>query len=124
MRVYGQRAGSRRARTSLLLAKNGEKLLAPMLFEGTCNHHIFNAWVRRRLLRALPKKALVILDNAAFHKHPSTRQLIESKGHVLLFLAPYSPDLNPVERTFASIKAFRRKTQLQPDALMFSYLGD
>lgn len=123
-RVYGKRSGNSRPRTSLLLAQHGKKLLAPMLFAGTCNTAVFNAWVEQVLLPELPPKSLVIMDNAAFHKHPSTRQLIESHGHVLLFLAPYSPDHNPIENTFSAIKSFRRKTQLLPFELMCNYLGE
>lgn len=51
----------------------------------------------------------VIMDNAAFHKSPETRKLIESAGCRLLFLPPYSPDLNPIENTWHEVKSvFKR----------------
>ena len=50
---------------------------------------------------------LVIMDNAAFHTSPDTAQLIAATGATLLFLAPYSPDLNPIEHDFAALKKRR-----------------
>jgi len=113
--VYGVRSGNSRPRTSLLLAKHGKKLLAPLLFAGTCNAGLFNAWVEQVLLPELPPKSLVIMDNATFHKQPITRELIEAHGHKLLYLAPYSPDHNPIEQTFATLKAARRRLRCSPD---------
>jgi transposase len=89
-----------------------------MLFAGTCNTLVFNAWVEQSLLPELPPKSLVIMDNASFHKHPQTKKLIESHGHMLLYLAPYSPDHNPIEQTFAHLKARRRRTQQSPQQLL------
>ena len=117
--VYGKRTGKRKARTNLLLAQVGKKLLAPMLFLRTCNADIFNAWLEQCLLKELPPKSLVIMDNAAFHKSSKTREIIEKAGHILLFLAPYSPDLNPIEQTFAILKARRRKFNCDPEDLEY-----
>ncbi len=89
-----------------------------MLFAGTCNTAVFNTWLEQCLLKELTQPSVIIMDNAAFHKSSQTKQLIESHGHVLLYLAPYSPDLNPIEHTFAHLKAKRRKTQLPPEQLL------
>jgi transposase len=51
------------------------------------------------------------MDNATFHKSEETKQLLESKGHTLLYLPPYSPDYNPIEHKWAQAKKLRRKTQ-------------
>ena len=64
------------------------------------------------------------MDNASFHKHPKVRRLIENAGHVLLFLAPYSPDHNPIENTFSGIKSSRRKPQLSIPTMLCNYLWD
>ncbi len=117
--VYGKKTGKRKARTNLLLAQFGKKLLAPMLFLRSCNADIFNVWLEQCLLKELPSKSLVIMDNAAFHKSLKTREVIEKAGHILLFLAPYSPDLNPIEQTFAILKARRRKFNCTPDELEY-----
>ncbi|SVC55660.1 uncharacterized protein METZ01_LOCUS308514, partial [marine metagenome] len=52
---------------------------------------------------------VIVLDNASFHKRQETQLLLSQKGHTLLFLPPYSPDLNPIEHTWAQLKAIRRK---------------
>lgn len=79
-----------------------------MLFSGTTNTALFNDWIEQSLLPELSPGMTVILDNAAFHKSKATEQLIRSAGCELLFLPPYSPDLNPIETTWANIKNFRK----------------
>ena len=66
-----------------------------------------NAWLKARLCPRLTRQHLVIMDNAAFHKSPDTAKLIEHTGATLLFLPPYSPDLNPIEHDFAALKKQR-----------------
>ncbi|HHW76190.1 MAG TPA: IS630 family transposase, partial [Xanthomonadaceae bacterium] len=97
-RVQGLVSGHKRPRTSLLAARIGSRLEAPLLFDGTCNTAVFDAWLARQLCPLLTPEHVVILDNAAFHKSAKTRELITAQGARLLFLPPYSPDLNPVER--------------------------
>lgn len=89
---------------SLLGAYLNKKLIAPMLFNGTCNTSIFNEWLKHFLLPSLTKPSVIILDNATFHKARSTLKLIKEAGHRLLFLPPYSPHLNPIENLWANIK--------------------
>ena len=107
-RIYGLKSGQKRPRTSLLAAQIGRNLEAPLLFQGTCNTEVFNTWIEEQLLPLLHEKSLVIMDNAIFHKSQKTKDLIESKGAKLLFLPPYSPDLNPIEKKFGSLKRFRQ----------------
>jgi transposase len=49
------------------------------------------------------------MDNASFHKGTNMQQAVEAAGHVLLYLPPYSPDLNPIEKKWAQVKSIRRK---------------
>jgi transposase len=74
------------------------KSIAPMVFNGSCNTELFNAWVEQFLIKELKRGQVVIMDNAAFHKSLKTKELIESVGCKLIFLPPYSPDLNPIEK--------------------------
>jgi len=106
-RVDGLISGHRRPRTSLLAARIDGRLEEPLLFEGTCDTRVFNAWLQTRLCPRLTAQHLVIMDNAAFHKSPESAQLIEETGATLLFLPPYSPDLNPIEHDFAALKKRR-----------------
>lgn len=95
--VYGETgSGHKRLRTST------------SLWEGTCNAQIFNDWLEKQCLHTLHENHVLIMDNADFHKSNKTKDLIESKGSRLLYLPLCSPDLNPMENDFASIKKLRR----------------
>ena len=108
-RVYGGGcSGKRLSRTSLLLAQCGLKRFSPLLFSGTCTTTLFNRWLEKSLLLALRSGRTVVLDNAAIHKNKETEQLIGKAGCELLFLPPYSPDFNPVEKTFRTLKKRRQ----------------
>ena len=80
------------------------KSIAPMVFNGSCNTKLFEAWVEQFLIKELKPGQFVVMDNASFHKSQKTRELIESVGCKLIFLPPYSPDLNPIEKFWANMK--------------------
>ena len=73
------------------------------------NSRIFEAWIEAQLAPTLSPGDVVILDNVGFHKSERAEQLVKAKGAWLLFLPPYSPDLNPIEMAFAKLKAALRK---------------
>ncbi len=104
-KVFGEISGRRYARESFVAAKRGPEILAPFCFQGTCNTDLFNLWVETCLVPVLKPGQVVILDNATFHKSEKTKALIESANCTLLFLPPYSPDLNPIETFWANLKA-------------------
>lgn len=106
-RVAGRCSGHRRPRTSLLAARIGQTFAAPLLFEGTCNTSLFNAWLAYELCPLLNATHVVIMDNVPFHKGAHTHALLKATGATLLFLPPYSPDLNPIEQDFAALKKRR-----------------
>lgn len=107
-KVYGLRSGRQRPRTSLIAARvEGGDFIAPFLFQGNCDTDIFNAWLETYLCPLLEDTHVVVIDNVQFHKSEKTKQLIESRGAILLFLPPYSPDLSPVENDFANMKNIR-----------------
>ncbi len=107
-KVHGERSGNKRPRTSLIAARRGRKLIAPVLFQGSTDADWFNQWLRDHLLPTLTRPSIIILDNAAFHKTTPTIAMIKNSPHVLLFLPPYSPDLNPIEQDFATLKKRRQ----------------
>jgi transposase len=102
--VVGEISGKRFGRESVVAALQNKKLLAPMCFEGTCDTNLFNVWLKQELLPNLIQGQVLILDNASFHKSAETKTLIESCGCEILFLPPYSPDLNPIEKYWANMK--------------------
>ena len=124
-KVFGERSGKKRPRTSLISARQGKRLLAPILFEGSMNATLFNYWLQSHLFKELSQGSTIIMDNATFHKTADTKQLIEQAGHNLLFLPPYSPDFNPIEQDFAIMK---RRRQFLPadtsiDEVVSSYVN-
>lgn len=104
-RLYQTVAGKRRGRTSIIAASQGSKLVAPLTFDGTCTTEVVDAYFARVLLPALPRGSIIVLDNARFHQSPTTAQLVADAGCELMFLPPYSPDLNPIEHLWAALKA-------------------
>jgi transposase len=83
--------------------------IAPMLLDGPMDGEVFRAWCEQMLAPALRPGDIVIMDNLAAHKVAGVRQAIEARGAMLLYLPPYSPDLNPIENAFAKLKAHARK---------------
>lgn len=103
-RVYGERPSGKRPRTGLIGGWLNGSLIAPVLFQGTCNTIFFNEWLENHLIPALPDRSVVILDNATFHKSRKTVKLLKAAGHTILFLPPYSPHLNKIEKLWGTIK--------------------
>jgi transposase len=83
--------------------------IAPMLLDGPMDGEVFQAWCEQMLAPALRPGDIVIMDNLAAHKVAGVSQAIEACGATLLYLPPYSPDLNPIENAFAKLKAHVRK---------------
>ena len=96
--VYGAISRMRHTRESFIAAQKEEQVLAPFCYRGTCDTVLFNMWVKDFFLPELKPGQVVMIDNAAFHKSQETKKLIETAGCRVLFLPPYSPDLNPIEK--------------------------
>jgi transposase len=107
-KVFGRISGNNRKTTNLIMAQRGREWLAPMLFESTCNHHTVSTWIEQCLIPELRPNSIVIMDNAPFHNKPQMKALLEKHGHSMLPLPKYSPDLNPIEQSFAIIKRRRK----------------
>lgn len=98
------------------------KFINVVLFEGNVDSDIFYAWVSSELLPVLPEHAIVVLDNATFHKRQDIQNIIRNAGHTLEYLPPYSPDLNPIEHKWAQAKNIRKKERCNVDALFSQHL--
>jgi transposase len=83
-------------------------LIAPWVIDAPMNRVIFETYVETQLAAALKPGDVVILDNLSSHKSERAEKVIRAQGAWLLFLPPYSPDLNPIEMAFAKLKAHLR----------------
>ena len=94
---------------TFLAALRNDGITAPCIFDGPINAESFQRYVEQFLLPTLKRGDIVIMDNLGSHKGEAVRTAIKSVGARLLFLPPYSPDLNPIEQVFAKLKHILRK---------------
>ena len=96
---------------TFLAALRHDRIDAPCVLDGPINGQLFLAYVEQFLVPTLAPGDIVIMDNLGSHKGQAVRQAIRGCGAKLLFLPPYSPDLNPIEQVFAKLKTLLRKAQ-------------
>lgn len=101
------------------------KFITVSLVEGSTNTSVFYAWLTQDLLPKLKESCAIVMDNASFHKNDKIKQAIEEQNHTLVWLPPYSPDLNPIEKGWAWVKRLRRKLRIKSvDELFQEHCGD
>jgi transposase len=96
---------------TFLAALRHDRIDAPCVIDGPINGQLFLTYVEQFLLPTLAPGDIVIMDNLGSHKGLAVRQAIRRCGAKLLFLPPYSPDLNPIEQVFSKLKTLLRKAQ-------------
>jgi transposase len=108
-RIYGQRPGKKRERISIMSGYHLGKLVAPFTWIGSCNLQVLITWLTEMLLPTIGAGKKIVLDNASFHRCKLVRKVVETAGCELIYLPKYSPDLNPIEHPWHSIKQRVRK---------------
>ena len=98
-------------------------LTAPAVFDGPIDGASFRAYIAQILVPTLATGDIVIMDNLSCHKSPAVRRAIEDAGASLWFLPKYSPDLNPIEHTFAKLKAILRKARCRTREVLWATIG-
>ena len=89
--------------TTFLCGLRAEGLVAPLVLDGAIDGPAFLAWVEQALAPALRPGDTVVADNLGSHKVAGVREAIEARGASLLYLPPYSPDLNPIEMVWSQM---------------------
>ena len=99
-------------------------MTAPLVVDGAMNGETFRAYVEQVLAPTLQPGDRVIMDNLGSHKVAGIRAAIEARGASLIYLPPYSHDLNPIEQAFAKLKALLRKIAARTVSALWDALGD
>jgi transposase len=109
--------------STFLAALRHDTITAPCVIDGPINGETFTAYVEQFLVPTLAAGDIVIMDNLGSHKGAAVRAAIEAVGARLLFLPPYSPDLNPIEQVFAKLKALLRKAAARSIEALWDAVG-
>jgi transposase len=96
---------------TFLAALRHDRIVAPCVIDGPINGESFRAYVEQVLVPTLQPGDIVVMDNLGSHKGHAIRKAIRAAGARLVFLPPYSPDLNPIEQVFAKLKTLLRKAE-------------
>jgi transposase len=106
--------------TTLIAALDHRGMRCSTTVDGAVNRDVFEAFVEQVLASTLSPGDVVVMDNLSSHKGTTVRELIEQRGATLLFLPPYSPDLNPIELAFAKLKQLLRSAGHRTMAALWS----
>jgi len=99
-------------------------ITAPFVIDRAMNGPIFLVYLRQCLVPTLSPGDIVVMDNLPAHKLAAVREIIEAAGATLLYLPPYSPDLNPIEQVFAKLKALLRKAAKRSIDALWKQIGE
>lgn len=117
-RVPGEAPYGHWKTTTFIAGLTSDGFIAPLVIDGPMNRVIFTAYVEQMLAPQLRPGDIVVLDNLSSHKNPEARKAVQAVGARLMFLPPYSPDLNPIEMAFAKLKnALRSAAERSRDTL-------
>lgn len=105
-------------RTTILSSMRLDGTIVPLVFEGSLNGDIFRVYVQQFLAPSLRPGDVVVMDNLSSHKVSGIAEAIEAVGASILFLPPYSPDLNPIELMWSKLKATLRKLKIRDKDLL------
>lgn len=109
--------------TTFVAGLRQDGLTAPFVIDGPINGDWFLVYVEQVLAPTLSNSDIVIMDNLASHKVAGVREAIEARSARLLYLPPYSPDLNPIEKAFAKLKALLRKAAARSIESLWKLIG-
>jgi transposase len=122
-RLYAKAPFGKWRTLTFLAALRCDRIDAPCVIDGPVNSQLFTAYVEQFLVPTLSPGDIVIMDNLGSHKGQAVRRAIRNVGARLLFLPPYSPDLNPIEQVFAKLKTLLRKAEARSVEATWNSIG-
>jgi len=109
--------------TTFIAGLRATGVTAPLVLDGPMTGQAFRAYVEQCLAPTLSPGDVVVMDNLAAHKVAGVREAIAGAGASILYLPPYSPDLNPIEQMFAKLKALLRKAAARTREALWATIG-
>ena len=122
-RAYFEAPRNWGANVTLLSSMSLEGMWPSLAVEGSTTREVFEAYVERVLAPELRPGQVVVMDNLSSHKGSRIRRLIEERGCELLYLPPYSPDLNPIEEAFSKLKGALRRAEARSREALIEAMG-
>lgn len=133
-RLYGRAAKGERvvdrvpqnygSNTTMLATLSVSGITAPMTINGAVDGDVFKVYVEQVLGPTLNTGEIVVMDNLPAHKVKGIRELIEARGAFLIYLPPYSPDLNPIEKCWSKIKTYLKRAKARTRAELEKALAE
>ena len=122
-RIHAKVPRNRGKNTTLLASMTIEGMGPCVAVEGSTTSAVFEAYVEQVLVPTLRPGQVVMLDNLTAHKGARVRELVEGRDCELMFLPPYSPDLNPIEEAFSKVKALLRRAEARSRGSLVDAIG-
>ena len=104
--IEGSFSGKRFARTNFIGGLCNGKIVGGKFYKHSTNSKFFEEWFEQILLKNIPRKSIIVMDNATFHRKKILRKLARKTKCQVIFLPPYSPNLNPIEKWWANVKRY------------------
>jgi len=133
-RLYGRAPANKRVvdytpdvrfeRTTILSSVRANGDIVPLVFEGALNGELFKEYISNCLVPTLKSGDIVVMDNLSSHKVKGVIEPIIDAGATVLYLPPYSPDLNPIEMMWSKMKAYLRKVKAKTKDLLEVAIAD
>lgn len=122
-RAYCSVPRNRGKNTTLLASMSMEGMGPSLAVEGTTTATVFETYVKKVLAPTLRPGQIVVMDNLSAHKGARVRDLVAQRGCELLYLPPYSPDLNPIEEAFSKMKGILRRAEARSREALIEAMG-
>ena len=110
-KIYDKVPGKKYKRTNIVAGKCGDKIIAPLVYDKIMDSEFFEEWFKVMFLSEVECNKVIVMDNASFHRKSRLYELCKdaNKNLKLIFLPPYSPELNPIEKFWATLKKNLKK---------------